>query len=282
MSNVDNPENSLNFKKVRIQSSNSIETKNDDKIYNPSMFKLKAMNSFIIFLNSFIYFLQLFVFYSYDKKYENNWKCLLIKFGAFQAGKVKNYKEYYRFITSNFIHSSFAHLFGNTLALIFLGYITEHEINNKIHYLFLYLISGIEGNFMYYLLNQRNFTVGASGAIIGFCGHFIISFLLNYRRINLERKYFFGILFLVVFLNLSYGFTKEGENINIPSHFGGIFGGFAYCVIIRFKDYEIRESNILAKRMFYFSIIFLFLLPVVAICVVAFKNVPDVIDFICK
>ena len=99
---------------------------------------------------------------------------------------------------------------------------------------------------------------------------------------SLERKYFFGIMFLVLFLNLSYGFTAEGENINLPSHFGGVLGGFAYCVIIRFKSYEIRESNILAKRMFYCSVIFLFVLPLVAIGIVAFKNVPDIADYICK
>ena len=283
MSNIDNSENSLNFKKVKIQSSDSAEPNLDnDKIYDYSMFKIRTMNSFIIFLNFLTYFFQLFVFYSYDKKYKSNWSCLLIKFGAFQAGQVKNHKEYYRFITSNFIHSSFAHLCGNTITLIFLGYLTESEINNKIHYLFLFLISGIEGNFMYYLFNQRNLSIGSSGAIIGFCGHFTFSFLLNYRRMSLERKYFFGIMFLVLFLNLSYGFTAEGENINLPSHFGGVLGGFAYCVIIRFKSYEIRESNILAKRMFYCSVIFLFVLPLVAIGIVAFKNVPDIADYICK
>ena len=283
MANIDNSENSLNFKKVKIQSSDSAEPNLDnDKIYDYSMFKLKTMNSFIIFLNFLTYFFQLFAFYSYDKKYKSNWSCLLIKFGAFQAGLVKNHKEYYRFITSNFIHSSFAHLCGNTITLIFLGYLTESQINNKIHYFFLFLISGIEGNFMYYLFNQRNLSIGSSGAIIGFCGHFTFSFLLNYRRMSLERKYFFGIMFLVLFLNLSYGFTAEGENINLPSHFGGVLGGFAYCVIIRFKSYEIRESNILAKRMFYCSVIFLFVLPLVAIGIVAFKNVPDIADYICK
>ena len=180
-----------------------------------------------------------------------------------------------------FLHNSMAHLGSNSISLFFLGYQTENELNNKIQYLILYLSSGLEGNFMSFLFNQTSISVGASGAIIGLCGNFVIFFLLNYRRMSQRRRYSFGIMFLILFINLFSGISEGGENINMAAHIGGFLGGFAYSVVLKFRNYQVRESNTLAKRMYYGAIIFLFLLPMISTGVVAYKNIPDVADYIC-
>ena len=154
----------------------------------------------IMILNISIFIIQIIAFYSYFEKHKNNWSCLITTFGAFQAGKIKNHKEYFRFFSSMFLHNSMAHLGSNSISLFFLGYQTENELNNKIQYLILYLISGLEGNFMSFLLNQTNISVGASGAIIGLCGHFVIFFLLIYFLVFLkEVKILIWLLMLEVF-----------------------------------------------------------------------------------
>ena len=281
MSNIHGFGDSLNSKGVGIQSSNSISSKNNDSIIQPSLYKIKTVTTIIMILNISIFIIQIIAFYSYFEKHKNNWSCLITTFGAFQAGKIKNHKEYFRFFSSMFLHNSMAHLGSNSISLFFLGYQTENELNNKIQYLILYLISGLEGNFMSFLFNQTSISVGASGAIIGLCGNFVIFFLLNYRRMSQRRRYSFGIMFLILFINLFSGISEGGENINMAAHIGGFLGGFAYSVVLKFRNYQVRESNTLAKRMYYGAIIFLFLLPMISTGVVAYKNIPDVADYIC-
>ena len=234
MSNIHGFGDSLNNKGVGIQSSNSITSKNNDSIIQPSLYKIKTVTTIIMILNISIFIIQIIAFYSYFEKHKNNWSCLITTFGAFQAGKIKNHKEYFRFFVSMFLHNSMAHLGSNSISLFFLGYQTENELNNKIQYLILYLISGLEGNFMSFLFNQTSISVGASGAIIGLCGNFVIFFLLNYRRMSQRRSYSFGIMFLILFINLFSGISEGGENINMAAHVGGFLGGFAYSIILKF------------------------------------------------
>ena len=281
MSNIHGFGDSLNNKGVGIQSSNSLSSKNNDSIIQPSLYKIKTVTTIIMILNISIFIIQIIAFYSYFEKHKNNWSCLITTFGAFQAGKIKNHKEYFRFFSSMFLHNSMAHLGSNSISLFFLGYQTENELNNKIQYLILYLISGLEGNFMSFLFNQTSISVGASGAIIGLCGNFVIFFLLNYRRMSQRRRYSFGIMFLILFINLFSGISEGGENINMAAHIGGFLGGFAYSVVLKFRNNQVRESNTLAKRMYYGAIIFLFVLPMISTGVVAYKNIPDVADYIC-
>ena len=281
MSNIHTFGDSLNNKGVVIQNSNSISSRNDS-IIQPSLYKIKTITSIIMILNIFIYIIQLITFYSYFEKNNNNWSCLILTLGAFQAGKIKNHNQYFRFFSSMFLHNSIAHLGSNSISLFFLGYQTENEINNKIQYLILYLISGLEGNFMSILFNQTSLSVGASGAIIGLCGNFVIFFLMNYRQMSQRKKYSYGIMFLILFMNLFSGLSEGGENINMASHIGGFLGGFAYSIILKFKNPQLRQNNVLAKRMYFCSVLFLFLLPFIATAVVAYKKVSDFSEFICK
>ena len=257
--------------------SNSSYTSKDDKIYQPSIYRIKKVTSVLLILNISIYILQLIIFYSYFIKRNMSWGCLLIKFGAFQAGKIKNHYQYYRFLSSIFLHNSLSHVGSNCLSLFFLGYQTENEINNITQYTILYFISGLAGNFMTILTNQINVSVGASGAIIGLCGNFVIYFLLNYRKMSQRKKYSYGIMFLFLFLNLFSGLSEGGESINMASHIGGFLGGFAYSIILMYKNnIELQFNNKLARRLYLISLSFLMLLPIVTVGVVAFKKILDI------
>ena len=269
------------FDDLGIQSSNSYANQ-DDKIYQPSIYKIKTVTFVLLVLNFSIYIIQLLAFYSYFKKRNNSWGCLLLFFGAFQGGKIKNHYQYYRFISSMFLHNSMSHMVSNCLSLFFLGFQTENEINNMNKYIILYFISGLAGNFLSILFNQVNISAGASGAIIGLCGNFVIYFLLNYRKMSRRKKYSYGILFLFLFINLFSGLSEGGENINMASHFGGFLGGFAYSMIITFKsNIRLQFNNSFARRLYYISLVFLILLPIVSIIFIAFKNIPDINDSIC-
>ena len=267
---------------VGIVSSNSYSNK-DDRIYQPSIYKIKTVTSLIMIINISMYIIQLIGYYAYFIKRNDSWGCLLVAFGAFQAGKIKNHYQYHRFFTSMILHNSISHLGSNSLSLFFLGYQTENEINNKKQYALLYIISGLAGDFMSMLINQNNISVGASGAIIGLCGNFVIYFLLNYRKMSQRKKYSYGIMFLFLFVNLFSGISEGGENINMACHIGGFLGGFAYSIILTFKNnIQLQFNNTFARRLYYLSSLFLILLPIISIGVVAFKNIQNIADYICR
>ena len=212
-----------------------------------------------------------------------SWACLLVTFGAFQAGKIKNHYQYFRFFTSMFLHNSLSHAGSNSLSLFFLGFQTENEMNNTRQYILLYFISGLAGNFMSILFNQMNISVGASGAIIGLCGNFVIYFLMNYRRMSQRKKYSYGIMFMFLFINLFSGISEGGENINMAAHVGGFLGGLAYSIIVTFKNnIHLQFNNNSFRRLYYASFAFLVLLPIISLGVVFFKSVSDSIEYICS
>jgi rhomboid protease GluP len=271
-----------NSGRVGIQSSTSMSN-NDDRIFIPSIYKLRTVTCFLLILNISIYLFQVIAFYMFYAKKGNTWSCLLIRFGAFQGGKIRNHYEFHRFISATFLHNSIAHMGSNCLSLFFLGYQVEHEINNKLYYALLYFISGLAGGFVSLAFNQNNISVGASGAIIGLCGNFVIYFLLNYKNMSERKRYSYGTMFLFLFINLFSGLAEGNENINMAAHIGGFLGGFAFSIILAYKkNVRLQFNSSFTKKLYIASVAFLILLPIGTILIVSFKKISNSTDYICR
>ena len=269
---------SANEKEVEIKSNISASSK-DDKIFVKSIYKILSITTFLLIINILIFIAQIIAYYAYYKIKDKSWDCLLMSFGAFQGGKIRNHYHYHRFFTSMFLHNSTLHLVSNCISLFFLGYHIENEINNTLKFILLYLISGLSGNFLSLLFNQKDISVGASGAVIGLCGYFVIYFILNYKKMSKAKKISYAIIFIFLFINLFSGFFEKG--INIACHFGGFLGGFAFSVILIYK--KNKKINIrLAKMLLAISILFLLILPIITIAVIYTKKVPNDADYICS
>ena len=76
--------------------------------------------------------------------------------------------EWYRLITSMFLHFNFEHILMNISLFIF-GKIVE-SIVGPLRMLGIYVISGLLGNFISLSFNLHTVSVGASGAIFGLIG----------------------------------------------------------------------------------------------------------------
>jgi membrane associated rhomboid family serine protease len=281
-SNIHGLDNYSRNGQVGIQSSNNVSGK-DDQLYVSSIYKIRTVTCFLLIINISVYLLQILAFYLYYAKRGDSWSCLIITFGAFQGGKVKNHYQYHRFITSDFLHNSIAHVGSNSLSLFFLGFQVENEIKNKLHYGLLYFVSGLTGDLLSLIHNQNNISLGASGCIIGLCGNFVIYFLLNYRNMSDRKKYTYGSMFLMLFINLFSGLSEGGENINMAAHMGGFLGGFAVSIILTYKkNYRLRFNNPSARKLYYMAVAFLISLPLIAIGVLILKKIPNITDHICK
>lgn len=150
----------------------------------------------------------------------------LIKFGANYIPLVKS-GEYYRIITSAFLHIGAMHLIFNMYALYVAGSQIEY-IYGKVKYIFIYLVSAIMGSLFTIALSGDNVVAaGASGAIFGLFGS-LLYFGYNYR--GYMGNALISQILPVVVLNLFIGFSNP--NIGNAAHIGGLIGGYLISMVL--------------------------------------------------
>lgn len=97
--------------------------------------------------------------------------------GSMNAEKILVAHEYYRFLTSVFLHTDIEHLVSNMIFLFGLGQMVEQVVGH-ISFSIVYLLSGFGGSIfsiLYAVLTGKIYdAVGASGAIFGLVGALFI------------------------------------------------------------------------------------------------------------
>jgi membrane associated rhomboid family serine protease len=144
----------------------------------------------------------------------------LVNDGVLIPALVLQYHEWWRVITSGFLHANIAHIGINMLSLYWLGRFIEMALR-PLKMLIVYFAALIAGGVaVVYFAPPDAATLGASGAIFGLFGAlFAIGFKLGERGMELVRANV-GILLL----NLVFSFTFPG--ISWQAHIGGLLAGF--------------------------------------------------------
>ncbi|MDQ6779154.1 MAG: rhomboid family intramembrane serine protease [Actinomycetota bacterium] len=124
--------------------------------------------------------------------------------------------EYYRLLTSGFLHLSFQHVLFNMVFIFFLGRMLEPALG-RLNFAVLYLASLLAGSFGALLFSPGIPTVGASGAAFGVLAAAIV--VAYDRRIPIWSS---G-LGITLVINIVFSVTVS--NISIGGHIGGFFGG---------------------------------------------------------
>ncbi|MFE5618181.1 rhomboid family intramembrane serine protease [Streptomyces sp. NPDC056470] len=123
--------------------------------------------------------------------------------------------EWYRLLTSTFLHQEIPHFLFNMLGLWVIGGIVEPELG-RIRYATLCLLSGLSGSALAYLLAAPNQpSLGASGVVFGLIGAWAV--------LTRRRRYDMRPVILFVALSLLLTFTRPG--ISWEAHIGGLVGG---------------------------------------------------------
>ncbi|MEC5184161.1 membrane associated rhomboid family serine protease [Cryobacterium sp. MP_3.1] len=126
--------------------------------------------------------------------------------------------EPWRMLTSIVVHSTgfFFHVLLNMYTLWIFGQILERMLGRG-RFLTLYLLSGLAGSLgVLFLADPRVAVVGASGAIFGLMG----AFLVIQRKLGGNATQ----LLILVGINLVIGFLP-GLNVAWQAHVGGLIGG---------------------------------------------------------
>jgi membrane associated rhomboid family serine protease len=148
---------------------------------------------------------------------------------VFQKGFLRAYEvgagEWWRLLTSGFLHGSPIHLLFNMLMLWWFGRPLEALLGRG-RFLAIYFLSILTGSAGALVLSPTNSTIGASGAVFGILGAGLV---LERNRINV----FGGSALFVVIFNLAFTFAVS--YVSIGSHIGGLVGGaLAVLVLSRF------------------------------------------------
>jgi len=130
-------------------------------------------------------------------------------------GPAVDHGDWWRLITSAFLHASVIHIAFNMLALWWLGAPVEMALG-RVRFIGLYLVSGLAGAAGALVANPNAVTVGASGAIFGLLGAGLI---LEWQATGSIA----GNYLTLILINLAISFAVPG--ISIGGHVGGLIGG---------------------------------------------------------
>ena len=124
--------------------------------------------------------------------------------------------EWWRLVTSGFLHAGLLHIAFNMYLLWILGRLLEPAVGSG-RFAALYVTALLWGSFGALLVEPNAVTVGASGAIFGLMGAAAVD--LRARGYSVLQSDI-GILIL---LNLGLSFVLS--NISVGGHVGGLIGG---------------------------------------------------------
>lgn len=167
----------------------------------------------------------------------------IFRFGSIPY-EIERGDDLYTLLTSMFVHGGFAHIFGNMLFLWIFGDNIEQRFGSFLYLLF-YLGTGLAASLAHIVTNGGSEipSVGASGAISGVMGAYILLYPRNRVRVfiwywgivYLPAYTFLGFWFLTQFLNglmvLSVE-TAQGSGVAFWAHIGGFAAGVAAAIIL--------------------------------------------------
>jgi membrane associated rhomboid family serine protease len=173
-------------------------------------------------------------FYAFNKPYlQSGW--------MMNPYQIANRRQYYRFITSGFIHKDHMHLLWNMFAFYFFGTAVENDFTllfgdaGMYYFIVLYLSAIVVSDIPTFLKERNNPAYNALGASGG-VGAVIFVFIIL-EPLQEICLYFAlcmkGFIFGLGYMAYSYyQGRKSHDNINHDAHLFGALYGLVFCVII--------------------------------------------------
>jgi rhomboid protease GluP len=158
----------------------------------------------------------------------------LVEHGGLNGWDV-DHGQWWRIVTSGFLHANGAHLFGNLLALVILGGVLSLSVG-PLRMVLVYATGLIGSAFSVLAFDPNTLTVGASGAIFGLAGG---ALLVGWR----QRRMLL-LIFAVLWIVYSLSSTLFVPGISQAGHLGGLVaGGLAGSLLVGERS-QLRSENV--------------------------------------
>jgi len=143
----------------------------------------------------------------------NSW---LLNHGFLFAPLIRYSHDYWRLVTSGFLHLDLLHIASNMYVLYWVGRLLEPAIGRN-RFIAIYFTGLLAGSLGVFIVSPLSQTVGASGAIFGLMG---AAFTEAHRRgVDQVRNQ------LVILIVVNLVITLSVPGISIGAHIGGLIGG---------------------------------------------------------
>lgn len=150
----------------------------------------------------------------------------LLKWGANYRPDIDK-GEYWRLLTSIFLHGGAMHLLFNMYGLLFVGLFLE-PVMGKVKFLLAYLLTGLSASIASAWWHAATVSIGASGAIFGLYGVFFALLTVNVFPKSSKKSFLISTSIFIGY-NLLNGLTGGVDN---AAHIGGLLSGLLLGYIL--------------------------------------------------
>ncbi|NLX10839.1 MAG: rhomboid family intramembrane serine protease [Chloroflexi bacterium] len=149
--------------------------------------------------------------------------------------------EYYRLVSSMFLHLNLMHILFNGYALYIIGRDVE-SLFGHVRFAIIYFLGGLSGALASFVFTDAP-SVGASGAIFAIFGAEMIYFYKHRHLHGDAGRQHLRQLILLMVLNLGLGLFSTATNFRIDNagHIGGLVGGVVLAWFIA-PEYNVQRD----------------------------------------
>ena len=164
---------------------------------------------------------------------------VLVDKAIFWPYRMGRENQYYRFISSGFLHADFMHLFFNMFTLYFFGraveqYFSSYGLGGNISYLLLYFVGMIVASIPSFLKHKDDYhykALGASGAVSA-----MVFACIVFQPWGMIYIYgipmpfiIYAILYVVYCVYMA---KRNADNVNHDAHLWGSLFGLVFTIIL--------------------------------------------------
>lgn len=146
---------------------------------------------------------------------------IVVRAGGALRGAI-DHGEWWRLVSTTMVHIGVIHLTLNMLALLALGRWTETIFGSR-PVAAIYALGGIAGSAASYLFGSASVSAGASGAIFGLLGAFMVELLIHRRAYQrVWQSGMMGALLIAFAAQMALGYSLPQDQL---AHVGGLVAG---------------------------------------------------------
>lgn len=153
--------------------------------------------------------------------------------------------QWWRLLTSCFLHIGIFHLLMNMYALLYIGLLLEPHLG-KTKFISAYLLTGLAASVTSLAWHELTISAGASGAIFGMYGVFLAMLTTNLIEKSARKALLTSIVVFVAY-NLLNGMKGGIDN---AAHLGGLLSGmvigYAFVPGLKKKDDPVMDNILIA------------------------------------
>ena len=170
----------------------------------------------------------------------------MVEHGAGSWIRVVEEGEYWRLLTSGFLHFGINHLFHNMLALILIGSQFENYQGHFAYFL-VYMISevmsALTSLFVTLAKDPYSVSAGASGAVFGIIGAFLAATLFDVLFDSKKAGRKIGRVGFLLMLGIAFVSGVTAPDVDIAAHAGGLVTGFLVMTLIRLVRWAFSQAG---------------------------------------